>query len=67
MMNNPGSLNAPLRDLAAWSAHLSLVEIPVLPETVAALAAPSALGATLLGAGIAGVVAGATYARKNIF
>ena len=42
MMMSPGSLNAPLRDLAAWSAHLSRVEIPVLPETVAALAALAA-------------------------
>ena len=35
-------LAAPLRDLAAWSEHLSRIEIPVLPETAAALAALAA-------------------------
>jgi HD-like signal output (HDOD) protein len=35
-------LTLPLRDLAAWSDHLSRIEIPVLPETVTGLAALAA-------------------------
>jgi HD-like signal output (HDOD) protein len=56
MMNIPGPLHTPLRDLAAWSAHLSQVEIPVLPETVTALAALAADEENADAQGIADVV-----------
>ena len=56
MMNTPGSLTTPLRDLTAWADHLSRVEIPVLPETVAALAALAAEEDHVDAQGIADVV-----------
>ena len=55
-MDIPALLNAPLRDLAAWSDHLSRVRIPVLPETVAALSALAAVEENVDAQGIADIV-----------